>query len=61
MTNMAFELAQAFNQDLSDGILHRCNMNVFKNSSVLSDTTKGEIHKAFLSNQISRLACLCPN
>ena len=48
----AFELAQAFNQDLSDWNTSSVTdmTDVFKNSSALSDTNKGEIHKSFLSN-----------
>jgi surface protein len=48
----AFELAQAFNQNLSDWntSLVTDMTDVFKNTSALSGTNKGEIHKAFLSN-----------
>ena len=54
VTNMAhaFQLAQAFNQDLSDWNTSSVTdmTYIFENSSVLSATNKGEIHKAFLSN-----------
>ena len=48
----AFELAKAFNQNLSDWNTSSVTdmTDVFKNASALSDTNKGEIHKSFLSN-----------
>jgi surface protein len=48
----AFELAQAFNQNLSDWNTSSVTdmTDIFKNPSALSDTNKDEIHKAFLSN-----------
>ena len=54
VTNIAhaFELSQAFNQDLSGWNISSVTdmTDVFKNTSALSDTNKGEIHKTFLSN-----------
>jgi surface protein len=51
VTNMAlaFELAQGFNQDISDWNTSSVTniTDIFQNTSALSDTNKGKIHKTF--------------
>jgi surface protein len=49
---LAFELAQGFNQDISDWNTSSVTniTDIFQNTSALSDTNKGKIHKTFSTN-----------